>query len=230
MIEFDNVTKTYAGSSQALNKLSFKLASGEMAFLTGHSGAGKSTLLKLIALIERADHGRVHVGGQDLSGMGRRHIPFLRRRIGLIFQDHQLLTDRTVFENVALPLIISGVDPNKVDTLVHSALATVGLSDKLKAHPDELSGGQQQRVGIARALVNRPRILLADEPTGNLDPKLSRDIMDLFVKYNRSGATVLIATHDMNLVANMGKRVITLEKGQLLQDMPGLQPGTDSLF
>lgn len=222
MIEFHQVTKRYESGHQALSNLSFQMHSKEMAFLTGHSGAGKSTLLKLVALIERATTGSVVIGGQNLNAMGRNHIPILRRSIGLIFQDHQLLHDRSVFDNVALPLIIAGIPAQKISPLVLGALEKVGLEGREKVRPIMLSGGEQQRVGIARAMVGRPKVLLADEPTGNLDPELSREIMQLFVDYNQEGNTVLIATHDLDLVANMGRRVITLEGGRLMQDIPAV--------
>ncbi|MDD9892151.1 MAG: cell division ATP-binding protein FtsE [Gammaproteobacteria bacterium] len=221
-IEFHQVNKRYESGHQALSNLSFQMHAKEMAFLTGHSGAGKSTLLKLIALIERATTGSVVIDGQNLNAMGRRHIPFLRRSIGLIFQDHQLLHDRSVFDNIALPLIIAGMPPAKISPLVLAALEKVGLEGRDKVRPIMLSGGEQQRVGIARALVGRPKVLLADEPTGNLDPELSREIMQLFVDYHLEGNTVLIATHDLDLVANMGKRVLTLEGGNLVQDIPAV--------
>lgn len=222
MIEFHQVNKRYESGHQALSNLSFQMHAKEMAFLTGHSGAGKSTLLKLIALIERATTGSVVIDGQNLNAMGRPHIPYLRRNIGLIFQDHQLLHDRSVFDNVALPLIIAGMAPTKISPLVLSALEKVGLEGREKVRPIMLSGGEQQRVGIARAMVGRPKVLLADEPTGNLDPELSREIMQLFVDYNQEGNAVLIATHDLDLVANMGRRVLTLEGGRLMQDIPAV--------
>jgi cell division transport system ATP-binding protein len=218
MIQFDNVNKRYPGGHEALGGVSFHLRAGEMAFLTGHSGAGKSSLLKLIALIERSNHGQVLVDGQNLARLKNRHIPALRRKIGVVFQNHNLLFDRTVFDNVALPLIIAGSHPSEVGSRVRAALDKVGLLNKDKAYPITLSGGEQQRVGIARAVVNRPPLLLADEPTGNLDPELSQEIMKLFGEFNRVGVTVLIASHDHDLIARLDHRLLTLKEGRLVRD------------
>lgn len=215
MIQFSDVYKRYANRHEALSGLSFELDRGEMAFLTGHSGAGKSTLLKLIALIERSTHGQVFVNGQNLSRIGKRKIPYYRRQIGLVFQDHNLLHDRTVFDNVALPLVIEGEHHREIGRRVRASLDKVGLLSKERQLPISLSGGEQQRVGIARAVVSRPPILLADEPTGNLDPDLSRDIMHLFEQFNQVGVTVFIATHDLDLVQSMNYRQIILEEGRL---------------
>ena len=215
MITFDDVYKRYPNNYKALSGLSFHLDQGEMAFLTGHSGAGKSTLLKLIALIERSSHGQVIVNEQSLSKLKKRHIPYYRRQIGLVFQDHNLLHDRTVFDNVALPLIIAGESRREIGRRVRAALDKVQLLGKERSLPIALSGGEQQRVGIARAVVNRPPILLADEPTGNLDPELSRDIMKLFENFNQVGTTVFIATHDMDLIESLNYRQITLNAGRL---------------
>jgi cell division transport system ATP-binding protein len=215
MIRFDNVSKRYATGQEALSGLTFHLEKQEMAFLTGHSGAGKSTLLKLIMLMERASSGQVLVGGQDLARLRRRQIPLLRRRIGVVFQNHQLLFDRTVFDNVALPLVISGHPAKEIPRRVRAALDKVGLLSKEKQNPVSLSGGEQQRVGIARAVVNKPSVLLADEPTGNLDPELSAEIMALFERFNQVGVTVLIATHDLALVARKPYRMLTLSEGRL---------------
>ena len=190
-----------------------------MAFLTGHSGAGKSSLLRLIALIERPSSGRLCVYGKDLSKVKSRQVPFLRRNIGIVFQDHCLLNDRTVFDNVALPLIVSGqLEYAEMARRVRAALDKVGLLDKEKMNPQRLSGGEQQRVGIARAVVNRPPLLLADEPTGNLDPELSEEIMTLFQQFNQVGVSVMIASHDFALIAGMRKRVLTLKEGRLVDD------------
>ncbi|HET8551518.1 MAG TPA: cell division ATP-binding protein FtsE [Gammaproteobacteria bacterium] len=221
MIRFDHVSKRYANGHDALSDLSLNVGQGEMAFLTGHSGAGKSTLLKLIALIERPSRGHVVVNGQNLSAVKRRQIPHYRRQIGIIFQDHKLLTDRTVFDNVALPLIIQGLGVADIGRTVRAALDQVGLLDKEKDYPVTLSSGEQQRVGIARAIINKPAVLIADEPTGNLDPDLSRDIMDLFLRFNQVGVTVLIASHDHALIAGFGKRVLSLEHGRMIE--PDLQ-------
>jgi cell division transport system ATP-binding protein len=217
MIKFTDVYKRYTNQYQALSGLSFELMSGEMAFLTGHSGAGKSTLLKLIALIERASHGQVLVNDQNLTRMPQRKIPYYRRQIGLVFQDHNLLHDRTVFDNVALPLVIAGENHREIGRRVRAALDKVGLLNKERNLPIALSGGEQQRVGIARAVVNRPPVLLADEPTGNLDPDLSRDIMHLFEQFNQVGVTVFIATHDLDLIKTMPYRQVILHKGRLSQ-------------
>ncbi|MCW8828426.1 MAG: cell division ATP-binding protein FtsE [Gammaproteobacteria bacterium] len=218
MIRFNHVSKRYPGGYEALHDVSYHLAAGEMAFLTGHSGAGKSTLLKLIALIERPSGGQVIVNGQNLSKLGRRKIPFHRRNIGVIFQDHRLLFDRTVFDNVALPLIIAGYSHHEIGRRVRAALDKVGLLGKEKLYPITLSGGEQQRVGIARAVVNKPPLVLADEPTGNLDPELSREIMGIFEAFNRVGVSVLIASHDHALIRSMPYRVLGLDHGKLAGD------------
>jgi cell division transport system ATP-binding protein len=215
VIRFSDVYKRYSNQHEALSGLSFELKKGEMAFLTGHSGAGKSTLLKLIALIERSSHGQVWVNNQNLTRLPKWKVPYYRRKIGLVFQDHNLLHDRTVFDNVALPLIIAGENHREIGRRVRAALDKVGLLGKERSLPIALSGGEQQRVGIARAVVNRPPVLLADEPTGNLDPALSREIMDLFEQFNQVGVTVFIATHDLELINRMPYRRITLEKGRL---------------
>ena len=217
MIEFDQVSKRYMGGHEALSSLSFSLAKGEMAFLTGHSGAGKSTLLKLIAHIEKPSSGQIRVAGQLLNRMSAQQTPFFRRQLGIVFQNHHLLLDRSVFDNVALPLVIEGERPKEIGRRVRAALDKVGLLDREKYLPIMLSGGEQQRVGIARAVVSKPKLLLADEPTGNLDPMLSRDIMNLFADFNRVGTTVLIASHDLGLIARMPFRVMTLKQGQMIK-------------
>ncbi|SDX68176.1 cell division ATP-binding protein FtsE [Marinobacter mobilis] len=219
MIEFQQVTKRYGSDHTALKQVNFHLDRGELAFLTGHSGAGKSTLLKLIMLMERPSAGNVVVGGQVLNNMPRRQVPYIRRHIGVVFQNHQLLFDRTVFDNVALPLEVMGVPARDVGRRVRAALDKVGLLSKEKMNPMQLSGGEQQRVGIARAVVNKPPLLLADEPTGNLDPKLSADIMHLFEQFSQVGVTVLIASHDISLIHDMGRRTLTLEQGRLTGGM-----------
>ena len=218
MIQFNNVFKRYENGHEALHNVDFLLQEGEMAFLTGHSGAGKSTLLKLIMRMEVATRGSVTIDGLHLSRLARRHIPFLRRKIGVVFQDHQLLFDRSVFDNVALPLIIEGMDPRDIGKRVRAALDKVGLLSKERFTPIMLSGGEQQRVGIARAVVNKPPILLADEPTGNLDPQLSSEIMQLFRQFNAVGVTVLIASHDLNLISRMGMRMLALSQGSIAHD------------
>lgn len=218
MIRFDNVSKRYPGGHEALSSLSCHLPRGVMAYLTGHSGAGKSTLLKLIALIERPSRGNIFLDGVNLSQVRNSKIPYIRRNIGIIFQNHHLLYDRTVFDNVAMPLIIAGYRHKEVGKRVRASLDQVGLLNKEKAAPITLSGGEQQRVGIARAIVHKPSLLLADEPTGNLDPELSREIMQLFERFNQVGVTVLIASHDLNLIKQMRKPVISLSKGRLTHD------------
>lgn len=218
MILFDQVSKRYEGGNEALSRVNFHLKPGEMAFLTGHSGAGKSTLLKLIALIERATTGNVIVSGKNLNKINRHTLPYLRRNMGIIFQDYQLLYDRTVCDNVAIPLIISGFSAAEVKKRVHAALDKVGLLRFEKKYPLTLSGGEQQRVSIARAVVNKPALLLADEPTGNLDPDLSREIMKLFLAFNQVGVTVLIATHDIPLINELDKRIVQLAQGQVVTE------------
>jgi cell division transport system ATP-binding protein len=216
MIQFDNISMRYASGHEALKRVSFQIAKNDMVFLTGHSGAGKSTLLKLIMLMERPTNGQVIVNGQNLKSISRRQIAYHRRNIGVVFQNHQLLFDRSVFDNVALPLVIAGHQPRETGRRVRAALDKVGLLEKEKHNPITLSGGQQQRVGIARAVVNKPAILLADEPTGNLDPDLSSEIMHLFEQFNQVGVTVLIASHDLSLIARLKHRMLTLRDGQLL--------------
>lgn len=218
MIEFHNVSKRYPNGYEALTGVTLQVDEGEMVFLTGHSGAGKSTLMKLIMLIERPSQGQVVIGGRNLNRLRSSQIPFHRRQVGVVFQNHQLLFDRSVFDNVALPLQIAGVHPREIGRRVRAALDKVGLLERERVNPITLSGGEQQRVGIARAVVNKPPVLLADEPTGNLDPDLSADIMQLFREFNQVGVTVLIASHDWSLIRSMGARVLTLEQGQLIHD------------
>lgn len=218
MIRFVNASKRYSSGFDALQNVNFHMAPGEMAFLTGHSGAGKSSLLKLVALLERSSRGQVIVNNQNLSKVPRRRIPFFRRNIGIIFQDHQLLFDRTVYDNVALPLIIAGFSHREIGKRVRAALDKVGLLGKEKKYPITLSGGEQQRVGIARAVVNKPPLILADEPTGNLDPELSAEIMNLFQDFSDVGVTVLVATHDIALISQLPYRVLTLKEGKLIGD------------
>jgi cell division transport system ATP-binding protein len=230
MIRFNNVSKTYPGGFLALKNVSFELAAGEMAFLTGHSGAGKSTLLKLMCLMEKPTSGSIQINNSEISNIKYKDVPYARRKIGMIFQNHNLLMDRTIFDNVALPLIIEGYSHKETKKRVEAALEKVHLSDKLRCFPNMLSGGEQQRVGIARALVNKPPILLADEPTGNLDPKLSLDIIRLFEEFNDFGVTVLIATHDLGLIARMKYRTLTLKQGTMITDgvIDGLQVRNDN--
>ncbi len=218
MIRCDHVNKRYPGRQDAITDLSLSLPAGEMAFLTGHSGAGKSTLLKLLARIERVTRGTLLVDNINLATLPRRRVPWLRRRMGIVFQNHQLLYDRTVFDNVALPLVVAGYGSGELRRRTRAALDKVGLADMERRMPITLSGGEQQRVGIARAVVHRPTLLIADEPTGNLDPELSREIMELFVAFNRVGVTVLVATHDIALTEAFGLPVLTLADGRLVRD------------
>ena len=217
MIQFENVTKRFPGGQEAVSGLTLSVDKGEMVFVTGHSGAGKSTLLKLIALIERPTSGQVIIDGQNTRRVRRRKIPGYRRQIGMVFQDHKLLYDRPVAENVALPLIIAGLSPRDAGKRVRAALDQVGLLHKEKKNPETLSAGEQQRVGIARAIVTRPKLLIADEPTGNLDPDLSLEVMRIFRRFNEVGVTLLIASHDIALIDKLGCRRIELEEGQLQQ-------------
>lgn len=215
MIRLSSVSKSYDGH-QALSNINLHLHRGEIAFLTGHSGAGKTTLFKLITLIERVSSGQVIINGQNVDRLSTRYIPALRRDIGMIFQNPQLLNNRTIFDNVALPMVISGYHDDEIKRRARAALDKVGLLDKEKLYPRALSCGEQQRVGIARAVVNKPAILLADEPTGNLDPELSMDIIRLFEAFNAVGVTVLVATHDLALIAPLNHRVITLKQGRMI--------------
>ena len=227
MLQFDQVSKTYPGGFVALERINFRIAKGEMVFLTGHSGAGKSTILKLISMIERPSTGRVMINNIDLSRLKRSQVPYVRRDVGIIFQNHRLLMNHTVFDNVALPLVIEGFTGKEMVKRVHAALDKVGLLDKQRCLPQTLSGGEQQRVGIARAVVNKPPLLLADEPTGNLDPELSRDIMRVFEAFNQVGVSVLVATHDLGLIARMRYRTLTLKQGRMIND--GLMPVQEPL-
>ncbi len=219
MIQFDNVSKRYETGHEALKNVNFFIDPNEMVFLTGHSGAGKSTLLKLIMMMEHPSNGQVIVDNVHLGQRGRRYVPWHRRQIGVVFQNHQLLFDRSVFDNVAMPLQIAGYSDRDIGRRVRAALDKVGLLDKEKHNPITLSGGQQQRVGIARAVVHKPKILLADEPTGNLDPDLSSEIMYLFEQFNHVGVTVLLATHELGMVRSMGRRTIVLEGGQVMDEV-----------
>jgi len=218
VIRFDNVSKRYDNGFEALSRISFAVEPGEMLFLTGHSGAGKSTLMKLIMQMERPSNGQIIVDGQDLNRMSSSQIPYYRRNIGVVFQNHQLLFDRSVFDNVALPLQIAGLPHHEIGKRVRAALDKVSLLEKERLNPIVLSGGEQQRVGIARAVVNKPTMLLADEPTGNLDPELSEEIMTLFRQFNEVGVTILIASHDVELLKRMNKRILGLVEGKLVHD------------
>ena len=214
MIELQDITKAYIGNRDVLSHLNFILEQGEMAFLTGASGAGKSTILKLIAVIEKPTCGQIFINKKNVVRIPKRKIPALRRHMGIVFQNHQLLFDRNVFDNVSLPLQIAGYPRADISRRVRAALDKVALLDKEKVMPITLSGGEQQRVGIARAVVNKPAILLADEPTGNLDPELSAEIMQLFVEFNQVGVTVLVATHDLGLISRMRQRIVRLWNGK----------------
>ena len=218
MIEFHNVTKRFPGGHDALINVSMHLDTGAMAFLTGHSGAGKSTLLKIISLIEKPTRGQALLNHINLNTVSRQRIPYIRRKIGFIFQDHQLLFDRPVFDNVAMPLIIQGYRHQEIAKRTRAALDKVGLLHKEKSMPITLSGGEQQRVGIARAVVHKPMLLLADEPTGNLDSVLSREIMQIFIDFHQVGVSVLVASHDLNLIAELKKPVLTLNRGQMIHN------------
>jgi cell division transport system ATP-binding protein len=215
MISFSQVSKSYRGGHAALRELSFSVEAGEMLFITGHSGAGKSTLLKLIPAIERPSSGTLLVNGQNIGSMRRPAIPYLRRNLGLIFQDQKLLYDRSVFDNVLLPLAFTGHAHKDAVRRARAALDKVGLLERERANPVTLSGGEQQRLCIARAVVNRPAILLADEPTANLDSAYAMEIMEMFRSFNQVGVTVLIATHDETLVQRLNPRVLALAHGRL---------------
>lgn len=216
MITFNQVTKRYSKGFEALHRVSFEMHSGEMAFLTGHSGAGKTTILKLISLVEKSTQGEITVADYQLSKLPLPKIPYYRRELGLIFQNPHLLFDRNIFENVAMPLVFMNVTQSEINRRVRAALAKVGLLAKEKCMPATLSAGEQQRVSIARAVVHRPKILLADEPTGNLDAKLAFEVMRLFEQFNQIGVTVLVASHDLPLIKTFNKRIIMLDQGSLV--------------
>jgi cell division transport system ATP-binding protein len=216
MIRFDQVFKRYPNGREALAGVSFNIESGALTFLTGHSGAGKSSILKLIALIERPTRGQVIVNSQNTSGVKPRGIPHFRRQIGVVFQDHKLLHDRPVADNVALPLVIAGIPRREIDKRVRAALDQVGLLGREKSLPLELSTGEQQRVGIARAVVAKPMLLIADEPTGNLDPELALEVMKLFKRFSEVGVTVVVASHDVHLIDQVGARRIVLSAGRIV--------------
>jgi len=226
MIRFDQVYKRYANGREALAGVSFNIEAGALTFLTGHSGAGKSSVLKLIALIERPTRGQVIVNSQNTAGVKARGIPQFRRNLGVVFQDHKLLHDLPVADNVALPLVIAGVPRREIDKRVRAALDQVGLLGKEKSRPLELSSGEQQRVGIARAVVAKPTLLIADEPTGNLDPDLALEIMKLFKRFSEVGVTVVIASHDVHLIDQVGARRIVLSEGRVASDPSSAAPDT----
>jgi cell division transport system ATP-binding protein len=216
MIRCEHIFKRYPNGREALSDISFEVAAGEMVFFTGHSGAGKSTLLKLISLSERPSRGQLTVNGRNVATTTRGKIPLFRRQIGMVFQDHKLLVDRTIFDNVALPLIVAGVGEREIGKRVRAALDQVGLLSMEQSRPLELSTGEQQRVGIARAVVSKPPMLIADEPTGNLDPDLSVEVMGIFRRFSEVGVTVLIASHDVHLIDHLGARSIHLEGGRIV--------------
>jgi cell division transport system ATP-binding protein len=223
MIRFDRVGKRYPNGREALAGVSFEVGAGEMVFLTGRSGAGKSTVLRLIALLERPTRGQVIVNGKDTGKLSSRQIPAFRRQLGVVFQDHKLLVERSIYDNVALPLIVAHTPLREVDKRVRAALDQVGLLERMRALPLELSVGEQQRVGIARAVVSKPPLIIADEPTGNLDPVLSREVMNLFRRFSEVGVTVVVATHDLALVHETAQREIVLSGGRL-QETAGADP------
>ena len=218
MIRLENVSKVYNGNVAALRDASFDVAKGEFVFLVGHSGSGKSTMLRLLNKSEQPERGTIWVAGKSINDLPAGKVPYLRRNIGAVFQDYKLLPNKTVFENVAFALEVIGKRPDVINRVTPDVLEMVGLSGKANRLPHELSGGEQQRVAIARAFVNRPLILLADEPTGNLDPETSNDIMDLLERINRTGTTVLMATHDHHIVDSMRQRVVELSLGRLVRD------------
>ena len=217
MIDFINVTKEYSDTS-ALSNVSFHIDNGEFVFIVGHSGAGKTTLTKLLLREEKVTEGQILVDGIDVTALSSRHIPFYRRKIGMVFQDFRLLENKTVYENVAFALQIVGASNRQIRRRVPEALSRVGLSAKATSYPNQLSGGEQQRVAIARAIVNNPGLIIADEPTGNLDPKISKEIMQMLLDINHGGTTVVVVTHDKELVNSMKKRVILLDKGKVISD------------
>lgn len=216
MLKFEYVSKRYQDGSDALMDVNFHIHPGEIVFLTGHSGAGKSTVLKLAAMMEQCTQGQVTLAGQNVGQLKESQIPYVRRKMGLIFQDYKLLQDRTVMDNIALPMVVAGYGYQDIAKRVRAALDKVGLLGKEHKYPQALSGGEQQRVGIARAVVNKPDLILADEPTGNLDPELSTEIMRLFSQFTQVGVAILIATHDIDLINRMGHRVLRLDHGRLV--------------
>lgn len=218
MIEFHHVYKTYTGPVHALKNIDLKIDKGEFVFMTGPSGAGKSTLFKMLSAFDQVTSGDITVAGYNLTDLTIKDVPFFRRRIGVVFQDFKLLKDKTIFENVALPLVVRGEKPNHINRRVYDVLEQVGLSHKSQQTPEYVSGGEQQRTAIARAIIHQPGLLIADEPTGNLDPKLSEDIMDLLERVCAQGTTVFVATHDHEMVARRKKRTIEIKDGMIIKD------------
>ncbi len=218
MISFNRVSKSYGKHNKALSDVSFDVKAGEMLFLTGHSGAGKTSILKLIMRIETISYGQAEVNGHNLRQLSDNQLPGYRRDLGMIFQDHRLLENRTILDNVAMSMWLRGFTVNESRKQARVILGQVGLAEKTQFYPSQLSSGQQQRVGIARAIISKPAILLADEPTGNLDPDLSLELMDLFMRINKNGTTVVIASHDLILIKRLRKRVLVLDSGQLIDD------------
>jgi len=225
MLVFEQISKRYANNHIGLSDVSFNVERGELLFITGHSGAGKSTLLKLLLAIERPSSGKLLIAGKDITKINNLQIPFLRRQIGTVFQNHKLLMEKTAFDNVALPLQIIGMQQAQIKNCVMRILERLDLADKAQLFPYELSSGQQQRIGIARAIVHKPALLLADEPTGNLDPRLAAEIMNLFIDINRLGTTIVVVSHDLALIAKMRHRMITLQRGRLISDQEALVNG-----
>lgn len=228
-IQFTHVTKRFDNGHEALAEVSTEFEQGSMTFLTGHSGAGKSTFLKLLIRADRPTRGRILVNDVDVGALSDRRLPRYRQHIGVVFQDHHLLATRSVFDNVAMPLRVAGMSEREVVRRVRAALSSVELQDKENLFPRHLSTGEQQRVGIGRAVVTRPKILLADEPTGNLDPDLSRHIMDLFSRFNQVGTTVIVASHDVDLIATMGCRILNLQHGRIVSDTAAVAEPADEV-
>jgi len=218
LIEFKGVSKNYANGTHALNDVNIKINKGEFVFVVGASGAGKSTFIKLMMHEEKVNSGEVIVNGYKMSKIKRREVPYFRRTLGIVFQDFRLIPNMTVFGNVAFSLRVVGASTKDIRRRVSAALAQVGLGNKARCYPNELSGGEQQRVGLARALVNNPQIIIADEPTGNVDPEMSYEIVDLLTEINRRGTTIVMVTHEHQLVRDFGRRVIMLEKGRIVAD------------
>lgn len=215
MIRFDNVSKTYLNGTQALKEINLHVKKGEFVFVVGSSGSGKSTFLKLITREEKASKGKVFIAGEDVTRISDKKVPFLRRKMGIVFQDFRLIKNMNVFDNVAFAMRVTGASEKEIKNRVPYILALVGLSKKEKSMPNQLSGGEQQRVGLSRALVNNPKLIIADEPTGNIDPEMSYEILELLNEINKMGTTILMVTHELELVKQFGKRVVEIKKGQI---------------